>query len=165
MLSDAGFECEMLDMEYPEIQSDTLEEVVKSALASLTGSVEGNFLIDDSGLFIQSLGGFPGVYSSYVYHTIGLDGILKILENVEEREAEFRCCFGLHWKGENRLFEGVAEGFLTREKKGEGGFGYDPIFVPAGGTKTFAEMSNDEKNKLSHRGRALKKVLEFLKER
>lgn len=165
MLNDAGFECEMLDIDYPEVQSDTLEEVVKTAMASLSGNIEGDFLIDDSGLFISSLGGFPGVYSSHIYHTIGLDGILKVLEGSEDREAEFRCCFGLHWKGEVRLFVGSVEGSIIHERRGEGGFGYDPIFVPAGGEKTFAEIPAEEKNKLSHRGRALENVLEFLKNR
>ncbi len=163
MLNDAGFECEMLDIDYPEVQSDTLEEVVKSAMATLAGSIEGDFLIDDSGLFIHSLGGFPGTYSSYVYHTIGLDGILKILAGSEDREAEFRCAFGLQWKGHVKLFAGAVEGSIVHEKKGESGFGYDPIFLPTGHEETFAEMSTEEKNKLSHRGKALEKVLEFLK--
>ncbi len=165
MLADAGQECEMLDMDYPEVQHDSLEEVVKRALAWLSGKIEGNFLIDDSGLFIRSLGGFPGVYSSYVYHTIGLDGVLRLLERFEDREAEFRCCFGLQWKGENRLFSGVVEGSVIEKKRGKGGFGYDPIFVPAGAAKAFAEISTEEKNKISHRGKALRKVIEFLGER
>ncbi len=165
MLEDAGFDCEMLDIDYPEIQSDTLEDVVKSAMAFLTGNIEGDFLIDDSGLFIQSLGGFPGVFSSYVYHTIGLDGVLKVLENLDDRDAEFRCCFGLSYKGEVKLFTGEAKGAVTHEKRGEGGFGYDPIFVPSGWEKTFAEMPSEEKNRISHRGKALQKVLEFLQER
>jgi XTP/dITP diphosphohydrolase len=71
MLAEAGIESEMLDLDYPEIQCDTLEEVVQNALDWLSGKVEGDFLIDDSGLFISSLGGFPGVYSSYVFHTVG----------------------------------------------------------------------------------------------
>ncbi|MCK4445312.1 MAG: non-canonical purine NTP pyrophosphatase, partial [Thermoplasmata archaeon] len=85
MLGEAGFDCEMLDFDYPEVQSDTLEEVVKSAMASLSRNIEGDFLIDDSGLFIPSLGGFPGVYSSYVFYTIGLGGILKLLEGSGDR--------------------------------------------------------------------------------
>ncbi len=163
MLAEAGIESEMADLDYPEIQCDTLEEVVQNALNWLSGRVEGDFLIDDSGLFISSLGGFPGVYSSYVFHTISCEGILKILEGVEDRDAEFRCCFGLHWKGEDRLFLGVSPGTMTKDERGEGGFGYDPIFVPSGHQKTFAEISTEEKNQLSHRGKALEKVLEFLK--
>ncbi|UCD92958.1 MAG: XTP/dITP diphosphatase [Methanobacteriota archaeon] len=164
MLEGAGFECEMLAIDYPEIQCDTLEEVVKSSMAQLTGKIEGDFLIDDSGLFISSLGGFPGVYSSYVYQTIGLEGVLRLLQDVENRAAEFRCCFGLCFEGRNVLFVGGVQGMITQEKRGEGGFGYDPIFVPAGAEKTFAEIPTEEKNKLSHRGKALEKVLEFLKE-
>lgn len=163
MLAEAGIESEMLNLDYLEIQCDTLEEVVQSALNWLSGKVEGDFLIDDSGLFISSLGGFPGVYSSYVFHTIGCEGILKVLEGVEDRDAEFRCCFGLHWQGEDKLFSGVSPGTMTKDERGEGGFGYDPIFVPSGHQKTFAEISTEEKNELSHRGKALEKVLEFLK--
>ena len=163
MLAEAGIESEMVDLDYPEIQCDTLEEVVQNAMDWLSGKVEGDFLIDDSGLFISSLGGFPGVYSSYVFHTVGCEGILKILEGVEDRDAEFRCCFGLHWHGEDKLFSGVSPGTMTKNERGEGGFGYDPIFVPSGHQKTFAEISTEEKNELSHRGKALEKVLEFLK--
>lgn len=163
MLAEVRIESEMLDLDYPEIQCDTLEEVVQNALNWLSGKVKGDFLIDDSGLFISSLGGFPGVYSSYVLHTLGCEGILKILEGVEDRDAEFRCCFGLHWQGEDRLFTGLSPGTIAKEKRGEGGFGYDPIFVPSRYEKSFAEISTEEKNELSHRGRALEKVLEFLK--
>lgn len=163
MLAEAGIESEMLDLDYPEIQCDTLEEVVQNALDWLSGKVEEDFLIDDSGLFISSLEGFPGVYSSYVFHTVGCEGILKILEGMEDRDAEFRCCFGLHWQGEDRLFTEVSQGTITKEKRGDGGFGYDPIFVPSGHEKTFAEISTEEKNELSHRGKALEKVLEFLR--
>jgi XTP/dITP diphosphohydrolase len=162
MLAEAGIESEMLDLDYPEVQSDTLEEVVRNALNWLSGKVEGDFLIDDSGLFISSLGGFPGVYSSYVFHTVGCKGVLKILEGVDDRDAEFRCCFGLRWQGKDRLFQGVSSGAIIKEMRGEGGFGYDPIFVPSGHEKTFAEISTEEKNELSHRGKALEKVLEFL---
>jgi XTP/dITP diphosphohydrolase len=161
-LGKVGIDCEMLDMDYPEVQCDSLEEVVTSSMKWLSGKMEGDFLIDDSGLFISSLGGFPGVYSSYVYRTIGPEGLLKILQGVKNRAAEFRCCFGLNWKGEDRLFVDVAEGSITQEKRGEGGFGFDPIFIPTGESATFAEMPIEEKNKLSHRGKALQKVLEFL---
>lgn len=162
-LSEAGFDCEMLAIDYPETQCDTLEEVIRSSLALLSDKVEGDFLIDDSGLFIASLDGFPGVYSSYIFRTIGSDGVLRLLQGVEDRTAEFKCCFGLHLKGRNELLVGAVQGTITHEKRGEGGFGYDPIFVPVGGTKTFAEIPTEEKNKLSHRGKALEKLLEFLR--
>lgn len=161
-LGGAGIDCEMLAIDYAEIQCDSLEEVVRSSLEWLSGKVEGDFLIDDSGLFIASLDGFPGVFSSYVFRTIGSDGVLKLLQGVEDRAAEFRCCFGLHLEGRNELFIGAVQGTITQEKRGEGGFGYDPIFIPTGGTKTFAEIPAEEKNKLSHRGKVLEKMLKFL---
>ncbi len=154
----------MVDMEYPEIQADTLEEVVEFALQYLRSRIEGNYIIDDSGLFIDALNGFPGVYSAYVFKTIGNDGILKLLKYEENRSATFKTVIGLHYQGEDFLFTGICRGTIIDEKRGDKGFGYDPIFVPEGYDKTFAEMSTAEKNAVSHRGNAIKKLVEFLKE-
>ena len=155
----------MVEMEYPEIQADTLEEVVMFALQYLRPRIEGDYIIDDSGLFIDALNGFPGVYSAYVFKTIGNDGILRLLRGVENRSATFKTVIGLHYQGENFLFTGICRGSIIYEMRGNNGFGYDPIFVPEGFTRTFAEMSTSEKNAVSHRGNAIKKMVEFLKER
>lgn len=162
-LGEVDIECRMLSLDYLEIQCDSLEDVVVSSMNWLQERIEGDFLMDDSGLFIPYLCGFPGVYSSYVYRTIGSEGILKILEGIEDRSADFKCCFGLHWRGENKLFTGVVRGSITEQTRGEGGFGFDPIFLPSGSSRTFAEMSVEEKNRYSHRGKALEKLLAFLK--
>jgi XTP/dITP diphosphohydrolase len=162
MLADAGIETEMVDLDYLEIQSDKLEEVVQNALDWLSGKVEGDFLIDDSGLFVSSLGGFPGVHSSYVFDTIGREGVIKLLEGVEDRYAQFVCCFGLHWMNDDFLFKGSVVGAIADIERGDNGFGFDPIFIPSGGDKTFAEISLEEKNRLSHRRKAMDKVLEYL---
>lgn len=155
-----GIELTQLDTEYPEIQTESIVDVVRFALEQLT---EDNILIDDSGLFIDALNGFPGVFSSYVFETVGCDGILKLLQNVDDREARFECCFGLRSQGRDYLFVGIAKGEISREVQGTNGFGYDPIFIPAGERRTFAQMSTEEKNKISHRGRAARKVVNFLK--
>ncbi|NJE05467.1 XTP/dITP diphosphatase [Thermococcus sp. M36] len=158
-----GVEVYQLRVEYPEIQADTLEEVAEYGVRWLSERVEGPFFLDDSGLFIDALNGFPGVYSAYVYKTLGVDGILKLMEGVENRSAHFRSVIA-YWDGEVHLFRGRVDGDIIHERRGSGGFGFDPIFVPRGFNRTFAEMTTEEKNTISHRGRALRAFAEWLKE-
>ncbi len=164
MLRESGIQVEQLRLRYQEVQGDTLEEVVTKALEWLSPRVGDNLLVDDSGLFIQSLEGFPGVYSSYVYRTLGCGGILKLLEGSGEREATFEACFGLLRGGMSRVLKGRCSGTITKAERGGGGFGFDPIFIPEGHTRTFAEMSLAEKNALSHRGRAVARLARYLEE-
>ncbi len=154
---------EMVDMEYPEIQADTLEEVVEFSLDYLAERMEGNFIIDDSGLFIEALNGFPGVYSAYVFNTIGNDGILSLMRNAENRRAYFKTVIGIRFQGVNYKLVGICHGSIAEEPRGTNGFGYDPIFIPEGYEKTFAEMSTEEKNRISHRGKATRKLEAFVK--
>ncbi len=158
-----GIQIERLDRPYPEIQADRLDDVVEYAVDSLAAKVDGEFFVDDSGLFVEALGGFPGVYSSFVYRTIGAPGVLRLMDGVEFRAARFETVIGLHRQGKTQLVRGACRGVIAREAGGSGGFGFDPIFVPEGHGKTFAEMTTDEKNAVSHRGnaaRALAAVLE-----
>lgn len=164
MIKDCGHEPEHIPVAYPEMQADSLEMVMFQGLDWLMDRYERPIIADDSGLFIDSLGGFPGVYSAYAFKTIGCDGILRLMEGKADRVARFECVLGFVKPGSQpMLFKGISDGSISRSKKGEKGFGYDPIFVPAGHDKTFAEMSIDEKNKLSHRGRALAKFIYYLK--
>jgi len=163
ILEPIGYEVVQKKIPYPEIQAGTLEEVARFGAAWLAERVEGDFIIDDSGLFIHALGGFPGVYSAYVYRTLGCEGILKLMDGVGDRRAEFRAVFALRLGGEIHIFAGVCLGRIAGEMRGTGGFGYDPIFVPEGEERTFAEMSTEEKNRLSHRGRAVCALAEYLK--
>ena len=158
-----GVEIYQLKMEYPEIQADTLEEVARFGVEWLGKRLDVPFFLDDSGLFIDALNGFPGVYSAYVYRTLGIDGILKLMKGVKNRNAHFRSVIA-YWDGEVHLFTGRVDGEIINEKRGSGGFGFDSIFVPEGFTRTFAEMTTEEKNLISHRGRALKAFAEWLKE-
>lgn len=161
-LGDNYSEVEMANVGYPEIQTDRLEDVVEFALEVL--SERSPLIIDDSGLFVDPLNGFPGVYSSYVMKTLGCDGILSLVKDREDRSARFECVIG--YLGERkRTFKGVSEGTITREKRGTGGFGYDPIFLPEESDKTYAEMNSSEKNRISHRGRAMEKLLDFVSSR
>lgn len=123
---------------------------------------------DDSGLEIEALNNEPGVYSArYAGTRDSMDNINLVLEKlkgVENRKARFKTVISLMQNGENHFFEGVVEGTIRTELSGVEGFGYDPIFEPNGYDITFAEMRLEEKNKISHRGIALKKIIDFLKE-
>lgn len=121
---------------------------------------------DDTGLEVDALGGKPGVYSAR-YAGEGHDSeanmakLLANLEGVTDRRARFRTVIALIKDGEEHLFEGIVEGHITTERSGADGFGYDPIFMPDGTDKTFAEMTADQKNAISHRGRAVEALKSF----
>jgi XTP/dITP diphosphohydrolase len=122
---------------------------------------------DDSGLEIDALNGEPGVYSAryagkHGNHAANIDKVLSGLQNVTNRKARFRTVISLIWNGEEHFFDGTVEGVIRHERSGTEGFGYDPIFQPDGYDVTFAEMSLDEKNRISHRAKAVEKLVEFL---
>lgn len=126
-----------------------------------------NCFSDDTGLEIESLNGEPGVYSARYAGTNcsfndNMDLVLKNLEGKRNRNARFRTVINLWWNETNYVFEGSVDGQIEHEKKGNGGFGYDPIFKPKGSAKTFAEMTQLVKSELSHRARATKKMVDFL---
>lgn len=162
LLRARGVEVDHLGVAYPEVQGDALEEVVSAALGWLGRRHEDDLLVDDSGLFIQSLKGFPGVYSAYVYRTLGCEGVLKLLEGTEDRAAVFEACLGLRRGDGTHLFHGRCAGSIAHEVRGTGGFGFDPVFVPEGHDRTFAEMIVEEKNAVSHRGRAADALARWL---
>lgn len=123
---------------------------------------------DDSGLIVDALNGEPGVYSAryageHGNHAANIKKVLTKLEGVENRKARFIAVISLMWEGKEHVFEGVVEGTIRHETTGVGGFGYDPIFQPDGYGVTFAEMSMEEKNQISHRARATEKLIAFLK--
>lgn len=163
ILRDEGLEAEILVDEKLEIQSDSLEEVAMKAARFAYIKHKVPLVVDDSGLFIDSLKGFPGVYSSYVYRTIGVRGVLKLLENEERRRACFKTVVAAIVPPLELIEKGEICGEIAREPRGYGGFGFDPIFIPEGYDKTFAEMTTEEKNKLSHRGRAFRALASILK--
>ena len=127
-----------------------------------------NCFADDTGLEIEALNGKPGVYSA---RYAGVDKnaeanmnlVLSELENESNRKAQFRTVITLILNEKTVLFEGIVKGEICSEKRGTDGFGYDPIFIPEGQSKTFAEMTLAEKNQQSHRARAFEKMIEFLK--
>lgn len=122
---------------------------------------------DDTGLEVAALNGAPGVYSArYAGEEKSSDAnigkLLKELEGKEDRSARFKTVIALHLKGKFHTFEGICAGNIIFERKGLQGFGYDPVFQPEGKSETFAEMNLSEKSKISHRGRAIRKLIDFL---
>jgi XTP/dITP diphosphohydrolase len=122
---------------------------------------------DDTGLEIDAIGGRPGVYSARFAglnssYRENVEKVLNEMKGMDNRKAKFKTVIAYISDGEQKCFEGIIEGVITKEPKGNEGFGYDPVFLPEGSTRTFAEMSEEEKNKISHRGRALIKLISFL---
>jgi XTP/dITP diphosphohydrolase len=155
---------------YVEVQADTLLQVARAGLDDVARRIAPPFFLEDAGLFVPYLGGFPGVYSAYVYKTIGCAGVLRLLHGVpyEERGARFESVVAFRDEaGRDHFFTGVSAGWIAPAAAGAGGFGFDPVFVPAaaeGGARgrTFAMMDVAEKNECSHRGRALARFRGFL---
>ena len=124
---------------------------------------------DDTGLEVEALGGEPGVYSARYAgeECCSKANMQKLLHNLigkENRNAQFRTVIALIIKGEEKLFNGIVKGTITEEKKGDSGFGYDPIFIPEGFSDSFAQMSSEMKNSISHRYRATQQLSNYLKE-
>lgn len=153
----------------PEEQ-DTLEGNALQKARYIRDKYKVNCFADDTGLEIEALGGEPGVYSAR-YAGDGHDSeanMRKVLDKMSgetNRRARFRTVIALLLDGQEHLFEGEVRGEILRERHGEGGFGYDPIFRPEGFAQSFAEMSLEDKNKISHRGRATEALRKFLNER
>ena len=144
----------------------TFEENAKIKSDTIFAKTGVNVFADDSGLVIEGLNGAPGVYSArYAGTGKSEDNIAKVLtemEGISNRNAYFIAVFCLILDGKEYFFEGRVNGTISTEILGEDGFGYDPIFIPEGYTKSFAQMSPEEKNSMSHRGRAVEKLHNFL---
>jgi XTP/dITP diphosphohydrolase len=163
ILEKYGYELVLFSFEKKELQSTDLGEIaLQSALIAYT-YVNAPVVVEDSGLFIKALNGFPGPFSSYVYKTIGVKGVLKLMESVTDRSAYFEAAVAIVMPPFERVFKGSVYGRIADSPRGTGGFGFDPIFIPENEDKTFAEMSVEEKNKYSHRARAFEKLGIWLK--
>jgi XTP/dITP diphosphohydrolase len=126
-----------------------------------------NVFADDTGLEIDALNGSPGVHSARFAgenkdSSANINKVLNLLEKKENRKARFRTVIALILENKEYLFEGIADGTIINEKRGNEGFGYDPIFIPEGNAKTFAEIGLNEKNRVSHRAKAFERLKEFL---
>ena len=163
-LSDLQIEVLQHDLGYPEPQVSSLEEVAQFGVKYLQQlGIDRPFILEDAGLFIDELKGFPGVYSKYVFTTIGNQGILDLLKDSQDRTATFQSVIAYATpQGEPHLFKGECNGTLATSMRGSNGFGYDPLFIPKNNTQTFAEMTTQQKNTYSHRGKATNNLKQFL---
>ena len=142
------YKCNLL-----EIQSDKLENIAMAKIKNAFNLCKKPVIIEDDGIFIDSLNGFPGPYSSYVFQTIGNKGIIKLITT--KRSASFQSIIAYYDSThKTKLFKGKINGKISTQLKGKG-WGYDPIFIPSGTSKTFAQIN--DKNIISHRFKALKK--------
>ena len=147
--------------------ADTLEGNALQKARFIYQKTQSDCFADDTGLEVDSLDGAPGVYSArYAGEDASfddnMDKLIEALKSHENRRARFRTVIALIINGEEYLFEGQVEGVILKGKTGKEGFGYDPIFLPEGFEKSFAEMDPEQKNAISHRGRSVQKLVHFL---
>jgi len=167
VLAESNIAVGMLRIKSMEIQSDSLEEIASASVVEAFEKSRLPIVVEDAGLFVQALNGFPGPYAAYVYRTLGNQGLLKLLERVDDREATFRSVVA-YLSSELKspiCFEGSALGKIVRKRSVENkmGFGFDPIFKPIESSKTFAQMNVSEKCKYSHRADAFRKFAAWYK--
>lgn len=160
-LEDAG-----INIDIPE-PHDTLEANASEKSSVIHALTKKNCFSEDTGLEIASLNGEPGVKSARYAgdernFQANIDLVLQKLNNKEDKAAQFRTVISLIWNNQEYMFEGICKGHILSVQRGTEGFGYDPIFVPEGANKSFAEMSMDEKNQYSHRKKAMSKLIHFL---
>ncbi len=154
----------MLNLDAVEIQDDSLENIARASAADASQTSSLPVFVEDAGLFINALNGFPGPYSSYAHRTLGTKGILRLIGNEKNREAYFLSAVAFsdpeHY--ESKIFMGKVEGRITHIERGNQGFGFDPIFEPLSGSgRTFAEITALEKNRYSHRAQAMRKFAKW----
>jgi len=163
ILAPLGVEIVQNNCGYPELQEDDLPAIASFGAKWAANKLNSEVIVDDSGIFIEELSGFPGPYSAYVAKTLGNERILKLMEGVSNRSATLKCVIGYCRPGEKAtVFSGQVAGKIATSIRGNLGFGYDPIFEVEG--MTFGEKGDEEKNRISHRYRALVKFATWLKE-
>jgi XTP/dITP diphosphohydrolase len=156
-----GIRLEHYPLERVEIQADDPADIAAYSLSMVKENIP--LCIEDAGVSIDRWGGFPGPYSSYVLEHLGNPGILKLMESEINRKAHYVSAVAYRDESGVRIFRGIVKGELAQSIRGTNGFGYDPIFIPSEGDgRTFGEMREEEKNKISHRARAFRALAEWL---
>lgn len=161
VLNGLGVRVEYERASLQEIQSDELAVIARAKARDAYRRLGGPVIVEDDGLFVGALGGFPGAYSSHALRTIGIAGVLKLLDGSGDRRATFSAAIAYDDGSESRTFEASVRGTISETPRGEKSWGYDPVFVPDGQGKTFAEMGPDQKIGASHRTRALEAFAEW----
>lgn len=153
---------ELNDLEKVEIQAHNSVRIAEESARELLPRIKRSFIVEDAGLYVPSLSGFPGPYSHYVLGTLGCQGVLKLLESTDSRAAYFESTVAYaDGDGNIETFLGRVNGNISFNIRGQEGFGFDPIFLPVGWSKTFGEVSLEEKSEISHRRRSLEAFAEW----
>lgn len=158
-----GLTIEAKNLELSEIQSLSVEEVAKKKAVAAYKIVRQPVLVDDTGMSIEALNGLPGAFVSWFLDSLGSQGVLNLIKNQENRKASVSTCIAYADVNGAQTFVGTVNGTIPTELRGDKGFGYDPIFIPDGNDKTYAEMTSEEKNEISMRKIALMKFKEYIK--
>jgi len=153
---------EHVKLDLPEYRGDDVVEIARGKAKAAYEAVGGPLIVDDTGFCIRALNGFPGAYAAFVLDTIGMEGILRLMEDKSDRSAYFETAIAFADEEGTFVFKGRMEGEITESPRGDEGFGYDPIF--ATGEKTLAEIPIAEKSAVSHRGRALEEFKKWFVE-
>ncbi|MEM2740122.1 MAG: XTP/dITP diphosphatase [Candidatus Bathyarchaeia archaeon] len=151
-----GIEVDIARVRKIEVQDESIERIAAFSARMLSKRIGKPLIVEDTGLFIDALKGFPGPYSAYIYRTIGLAGILKLMEGIDNRGATFKCVVAYCEPGGRPIvFKGEVKGCIAYEVRGDAGWGYDPIFRPEGFSRTYAELGV-YKDEVSHRAEAFR---------
>jgi len=158
----------MLRIKSPEIQSESIQEIAEASAKETFQRYRLPIVVEDAGLFVDALKGFPGPYAAYVYKTLGNQGLLRLMERIDKRKAKFKSVVAYFSSQleSPMCFDGIVSGEIVHEERKAGdsmGFGFDPIFKPDDSDKTFAEMNVVEKCKRSHRAAAFRTFAEWYK--
>lgn len=158
----APINIEQLDIDLPEIQEFDAKEILKAKLEEALAHQKGEFIVEDTSLYIDALNGLPGPLIKWFMKALGRKGIAELASKYDSQAAQAKAILG-YAKSHDEIyyFEGVTEGKIV-SPRGDSDFGWDPIFEVAGAGKTYAEMGPEEKNKISHRKKAVEKLKEFL---
>jgi len=156
VLDEFGLKLSRLRTKGRELQSDDVAEIAAGAASDASARYGRPLFVEDTGLFVKSLAGFPGAYAAFVYRTIGLGRFLDLLSGSPDRSAEFVSAVAyVEGSGRPRAFVGRLRGSIAPQPRGSDGFGFDPLFVPEGSSRALGEMSLPEKCAVSHRAKAL----------
>ncbi len=161
VLKTYGLNIQQLNHEHTESRLDSCEEIAKTAAREIYEKHKVPLIVEDSGLFIESLKGFPGVYSAYVFGKLGNEGILKLMKGEKNRNAYFTASVSFAHSRGIEAFTAKTSGEIAKKERGKSGFGYDPIFMPKNHEKTFAEDA-ELKYRVSHRVKAMKMFAKYL---
>jgi XTP/dITP diphosphohydrolase len=164
ILKEYGIKIEHSLMSIPEERAENCQAIAEGCARRAYEALGKPLFVEDSGLFIESLNGFPGTYSAWAFSKLGCEGVLKLMTGTVKRDAQFITAIGYADEGTMKVFVGICNGKIAESRKGTFGFAYDSVFIPDGESKTFAE-DIAMKSRVSHRKKALVEFAEWLKKR